>query len=295
MPGIDQGWQTSSLDGVFRAGTRLLAVAVYASFLVGNIGSARAETPSEIFATSAKGSNVVVDHSQWDVLLKTYVSADPDNLNRVDYAKFKTTGHDALKTYVRQLEQVDPRRLDRAEQFAFLANLYNAKTIDIVLDKYPVKSIKDISLGGGLVATITGGPWKAKVMKVQGVELSLDDIEHAILRPIFKDPRVHYAVNCASIGCPNLGTEAFTGAKLNDQLDAAARAYVNHQRGVDVRSDGLVASSIYNWFADDFGGTEEALLAHLRQYAEPALKAKLDGARSIADYAYDWSLNDTHR
>jgi hypothetical protein len=106
---------------------------------------------------------------------------------------------------------------------------------------------------------------------------------------------VHYAVNCASIGCPNLGREAFTGAKLNDQLDAAARAYANHPRGVDVRSDGLVASSIYNWFADDFGGTEEAVLAHLREYAEPALKAKLDGARSIADYAYDWNHNDTHR
>ena len=86
--------------------------------------------------------------------------------------------------------------------------------------RYPVKSIKDISLGGGLVATVTGGPWKAKVTKLGGVELSLDDIEHGIMRPVFKDPRVHYAVNCASVGCPNLGTEAFTRRKA----ERAARA-----------------------------------------------------------------------
>lgn len=274
---------------------QLLALAVLAVSVGGGAGSVRAESPGELFANSALGSTAVVDHMIWDTLLKTYVRQGPDGLNRVDYAAFKAGGHSELKSYIGQLEKVDPRSLGRAEQFAFLANIYNAKTIDIVLDKYPVKSIKDISLGGGLVATFTGGPWKARVLRLQGVELSLDDIEHTILRPIFKDPRVHYAVNCASIGCPNLGTEAFTGAKLNEQLNAAAGAYVNHPRGVDVRTDGLVVSSIYNWFADDFGGTEEAVLAHLKQYAEPGLKEELARATSITDYAYDWSLNDVGR
>jgi hypothetical protein len=124
---------------------------------------------------------------------------------------FKERGHGALKDYISTLVAVDPATLNRSEQFALLANLYNAKTIDIVLENYPVKSIKDISLGGGLFAAFTGGPWKAKVLKMKGVALSLDDIEHGILRPTFRDPRVHYAVNCASVGCPNLGTEAFTG------------------------------------------------------------------------------------
>jgi hypothetical protein len=122
-----------------------------------------------------------------------------------------------------------------------------------VASHYPVRSIRDISLGGGLVATLSGGPWKAKVAKIQGIELSLDDIEHGILRPVFKDPRVHYAVNCASIGCPNLRTEAFTGAKLSQQLDSAAGDYVNSSRGVRFENGRGVVSSIYVWFEEDFG------------------------------------------
>src|SRR3990172_522751 len=291
----DQSVRQDAKHNLCRPGTMIGAAIALCVMVARLSGSALADTPQDLFRAPESGSTQTVDHSAWDRLLKAYVKADPSGLNRVDYAAFKAGGHGELKAYVRHLEKVDPRGLDKAEQFAFLANLYNAKTIDIVLDKYPVKSIKDISLGGGLVATFTGGPWKAKVLTLQGVELSLDDIEHTILRPIFKDPRVHYAVNCASTGCPNLGTEAFTGAKLNEQLDAAARAYVNHPRGVDVRSDGLVASSIYSWFADDFGGTEEAVLSHLKKYAEPELRARLAGSASITDYAYDWSLNDIGR
>ena len=291
----NQSVRQDAKHNLCRPGTMIGAAVALCVMAACLSGSALADTPQDLFRAPASGLTQTVDHSTWDRLLKAYVKADPSGLNRVDYAAFKAGRHSELKAYVRQLEKVDPRGLDKAEQFAFLANLYNAKTIDIVLDKYPVKSIKDISLGGGLVATLTGGPWKAKVVTLQGVELSLDDIEHTILRPIFKDPRVHYAVNCASTGCPNLGTEAFTGAKLNEQLDAAARAYVNHPRGVDVRSDGLVTSSIYNWFADDFGGTEEGVLSHLKKYAEPELRARLAGSASITDYAYDWSLNDTGR
>jgi hypothetical protein len=190
---------------------------------------------------------------------------------------------------------VDARILNRPEQFALLANLYNAKTIDIVLDRYPVKSIKDISLGGGLLASIAGGPWKAKVTGLGGLELSLDDIEHRILRPVFRDPRVHYAVNCASIGCPNLRSEAFTGAKLSSQLEAGARAYVNNPRGASSSQNGLVVSSIYDWFKADFGGTDEGILAHLRRYAMPDLAAKLKTVTSISNYQYDWGLNDVQR
>ncbi len=158
--------------------------------------------------------------------------------------------------------------------------------------RYPVKSIKDISLGGGLLATLGGGPWKAKVVKIKGVELSLDDIEHGILRPIFKDPRIHYAVNCASIGCPNLRTEAFTGDKLNEQLESAATDYVNSRRGARFDNGGPVVSSIYDWYQEDFGGTEEGVLAHLRRYAAPPLKQKLAGVTTVEGYEYDWGLND---
>ena len=160
------------------------------------------------FGVPAKGSTQAAEHSAWTVLLQKYVVAGADGLNRVRYAAFKSEAQPALKAYVKALEATKVTALDRAGQFAYWANLYNAKTVDIILDAYPVKSIKDISLGGGVVATITGGPWKAKVLNVEGQSLSLDDIEHKILRVYFKDPRVHYAVNCASFGCPNLGTDA---------------------------------------------------------------------------------------
>jgi Protein of unknown function, DUF547 len=272
---------------------RLMLAASLALLALG--GAARAETPQDLFATAAAGSRQTVDHSAWDRLLKTYVKPGPDGINRVDYASFKRSGQQDLKAYIRALEAVDPATLDRPEQFALLANLYNATTVDIVLDHYPVKSIKDISLGGGLLGVFASGPWKAKVLQMKGVALSLDDIEHGILRPIFKDRRVHYAVNCASIGCPNLRAEAFTGAKLEAQLDAAARAYINSKRGADPRPDGLVVSSLYDWYQKDFGGSEAGVIAHLKRYAEPGLAHKLAGTTSIADYAYDWSLNDIKR
>ncbi|MEL6373094.1 MAG: DUF547 domain-containing protein [Pseudomonadota bacterium] len=246
----------------------------------------------KLFSKASQTPNESVDHSAWDKLLKTYISDGRDGLNDVDYKAWKAGGHKALKAYIQSLEKIDVTTLTKNQQFAFWANLYNAKTIDVVLEKYPVKSIKNVSLGGSLFATFTGGPWKAKIMKVNGVKLSLDDIEHGIMRKIFKDPRVHYAVNCASVGCPNLAKDAFTGAKLNAQLDNGAAAYVNSPRGIAVKNGRVVASSIYKWFQVDFGGSEAGVLNHARKYAKPDLKAKLKGKSDIYDYEYDWSLND---
>jgi len=274
----------------------VLTSSVFCFLTFASICSAQAMEPADLFRTAAAGSTTIVDNSIWDRLLKAYVKAGADGINRVDYAAFKRSGHSQLKAYLANLQTVDPRTLDRSEQFAFLANLYNAKTIDIVLDAYPVRSIKDIALGGGgLLGVFSGGPWKAKVVKISGVDLSLDDIEHGILRPVFKDPRVHYSVNCASLGCPNLQTEAFSGARLNEELDAAAKQYINNSRGVKVAVDGVTASSIYSWFKEDFGGTDKGVLGHMRKYAMPQLAAKLAAAGSIAGYGYDWSLNDIRR
>jgi len=250
------------------------------------------------FSTHTEGSVKTIDHSAWDKLLKKYVVAGQDGLNRVNYKAFKAGGHKALKDYIHQLEGVNPTELSRNEQFAFWANLYNAKTIDIILDHYPVKSNKNISLESGLFSVLkksvgAGGPWKTPVLTIAGHKLSLNDIEHNILRPIFKDPRVHYSVNCASIGCPNLGRQAFTSELLETQLDANARAYINHPRGVKVSGSSVTASSIYSWFKSDFGGNDSGVLAHLRKYAAPGLKARLKHVTAINSYEYDWSLNDT--
>jgi len=252
----------------------------------------RAAEANPAFKRVAAGSTATVDHAAWDMLLKTHVVAGADGLNRIAYGNFKKDGHAALKAYVATLQRVDPSVLDRAEQFAFWVNLYNAKTIDVVLDKYPVKSIKDISLGGGLKTLVTGGPWQAKIIKVSGVELTLDDIENSILRPLYGDARVHYAVNCASVGCPNLAADAYTGARLEAMLEAGAKAFINSPRGVLVEGDTIKASSIYTWFQADFGGSDAAVLDHWRKYASTTLAEQLNKIGRIARYDYDWTLAD---
>lgn len=275
-----------------RISTALLAATLISATTMPSVAD-----PTSTFSKFAKGSDKVVDHGVWDKLLKTYVVASPDGLNRVRYKAFKSGGHTALKGYIKKLEAMRPTTLARPEQFAYWTNLYNAKTVDVVLDAYPVKSIREISIKGGLLNFLKksvgkGGPWKAKIMQVEGEKLSLDDIEHGILRPIFKDPRVHYAINCAAVGCPNLQMAAFTGAKLEEMLDAGAKAYINSPRGFEIKNGRIAASSIYKWFVSDFGGNANGALKHAEKYAGPKLKTKLAAATSIADYQYDWSLNN---
>ena len=269
-----------------------LVIATLAAYPLVQTTMAAAQEPSGLLRKASKESLVRVDHSVWSSLLKAYVRPSADGINRVNYAAFKQQGHSRLKQYIRAVEGTELWRLNRSEQFALLVNLYNAKTVDIVLDRYPVRSIKEINLGGGLFGAISGGPWKAKVLTIELVSLSLDDVEHAILRPSFRDPRVHYAVNCASIGCPNLQAVAFTGVGLHSQLDAAARDFINHPRGVNVSGGRLIVSSIYQWFSADFGGNAEGVLGHVRRFGRPELVQQLKQATKIDGYQYDWSLND---
>lgn len=229
-----------------------------------------------------------VDHSAFDRFLARHVIVLPLGGNRVDYARVPPAGREALAAYVAALAAVDVDGLNRPEQMAFWINLYNALTLKVVLDHWPVRSIRDIDISPGL---FSDGPWGARLVAVAGEGLSLDDIEHRILRPLWRDPRVHYAVNCASIGCPDLAPRAYTGERLEAMLDEGARNYVNDPRGLRIDRRGrLVASRIYDWFAADFGG-EAGVLAHLRALSRGAVKARLDGAAEIDAYAYDWSVN----
>ncbi|KPK37692.1 MAG: hypothetical protein AMJ69_10675 [Gammaproteobacteria bacterium SG8_47] len=233
-------------------------------------------------------STIDVDHSVWDQFLAHYVHAGDDGIHRVRYAGVTPAGRGALGRYISELQQVPVRQLHRDEQLAFWINLYNAVTVDIVLQYYPVQSIRDIDISPGLFAQ---GPWGKKLLVIEGQRLSLNDIEHAILRPIWRDPRVHYGLNCASLGCPNLQQRAFTAEDASELLDAAARDYVNHPRGVRVNAGELHVSSIYSWFRQDFGGSDAAVIAHLKVYALPALAEALRGFDNIADDDYDWALN----
>ena len=168
---------------------------------------------------------------------------------------------------------------------AYWINLYNALTIFVIVPRYPVASIKDIKSG-----IVDFGPWNLELFPLQGEKLTLNQIEHGILRPIWKDPRIHYAVNCASIGCPNLSPETFRSDNLERLLEQAAVDYINHPRGAQVEDDELVVSSIYDWFMEDFGGAHTGVFAHLKQYANPELADILDNYSDFDD-DYDWNLN----
>ncbi|HHP7233671.1 MAG TPA: DUF547 domain-containing protein [Desulfobacterales bacterium] len=237
-------------------------------------------------------SRLQVDHSTWDRMVKTYITAGTDGVNYFAYGGVSEEDSNALQRYLQYLEQSPVSRLNRAEQKAFWINLYNALTVRVILDHYPVDSIRDIDISPGFFAD---GPWKKKLVRIEDQPVSLDDIEHRILRPIWKDPRIHYGVNCASIGCPNLQTQAFTAANTEALLDKGAREYVNHPRGARIEAGRLIVSSIYVWFQEDFGGDDAGVIAHLKKWAGTALQNQLEEIQKISDDQYDWALNDAAR
>ncbi len=230
-----------------------------------------------------------VDHSSWSRFLSTYLVPGKDGVNRLTYGQVAPADRFILERYITSLANTPVSQLNRSEQKAFWINLYNVLTVTVVLDHYPVESIRDIDISPGFFAN---GPWGKKLVHIEGETISLDDIEHRILRPIWKDPRIHYGVNCASIGCPNLQPQAYTAESTDALLDKGARDYINHSRGVLIASNKLIVSSIYDWFMEDFGGNDKGVIAHLQRYAEPSLREQLQRFSRISDHEYDWSLND---
>lgn len=248
--------------------------------------AARDADISNAFAASDAQSQTIVDQSIWAGILQAYVKKVPDGINRFTYAKMSNADKAALKKYLAALQHVSPEKLNANEQHAYWINFYNALTVQVIVYHMPVKSIRDISSG-----LFTIGPWDLKLVTVEGHKLSLNNIEHDILRANWHDPRVHYTVNCASLGCPNLRATPYTGAHLDAELTQAARAFINHPRGVAVQNGKLTVSKIYQWYADDFGGTHAKIIAHLRKYAAPALAKQLSHMAHIDAYQYDWRLN----
>ena len=246
-------------------------------------------TAGAITMTIAAGSAAADDtalHQPWDDILGTYVIEYNDGVNRFDYGALLANADDSAKldAYLEGFADFDVETLEENEQFAAYSNIYNALTVQHIVGRYPVKSIRS----GYLV-----GPWKRVFTVINGEEVSLDHIEHEILRVDFDDPRVHYAVNCAAFSCPNLQDEAWFGATLDSELDRAAAEFVNNPRGVTIRDNGtLQVSTIYKWFREDFGGSNEGVIDHLVKYAEPELAAQIEAKRRITKHEYDWSLNN---
>lgn len=239
---------------------------------------------------SNEQSTQFVDHSAWQQILNIYLNDQHESgVNRFDYQKLKNNGIQELEQYLEYLQSQIPTSLSKAEQKAYWINLYNAATVHLVAKNLPVKSIKDISpywISFGM------GPWNMSLLNIEGKNISLNDIEHGILRPIWKDTLLHYGLNCASIGCPNLLKTAFTKDNTDQLLKQAASDYINHQRAVKVSGKStLELSSIYKWYISDFGGNTEKLLQHLHKFAKPELKKNLSKPYKDFTYYYNWTLN----
>ena len=245
---------------------------------------------TEFWQTRDDANTASIDHDAWQKILDGYLRTDhPSGVNRFDYAALKANGEHAahLANYLAALQAIDPRTYSGPQQLAYWINFYNALTVQVVLAEYPIESIRDI--GNNWVLP---GPWKDVNAKVAGQELTLDNIEHDILRPIWGDSRIHYAVNCASYGCPNLMPKAFAADNAEQLFEQGAKDYVNHPRGASFTDDGdLQASSIYDWFQEDFGDSEEGVLQHLVKYADEDLAERLRGFDGDMKFEYDWSLN----
>ncbi len=220
--------------------------------------------------------------------LDRYLVTDtPDRIHRLRYGAVTPEDRGALEAWVAAQAQQGPGGLARDAQFAYWANLYNALTVVRVLRDYPVTSILDLKRWPW-----NFGPWDEDLITVQGVALSLNAIEHRILRPLFNEPRVHFALNCASLGCPNLLPQPFTGENLEAALQGALEAYLAHPRGIALEGEVLTLSSLFDWYRDDFPEGQDGLLAYLAAAAPEALGPSLRAYDGPIAFRYDWALND---
>lgn len=248
-----------------------------------------APEPLDAFAPEARAGNdpgTGVEAAPWARFLERYLVTDhPSGVHRVRYDAVSTEDLAALDAWLETTQARGPDGRTRDAQFAWWVNLYNALTVRLILDDPSVESIRDL----GLLGT---GPWRREVAEVDGTPLSLDDIEHRILRPLFGDRRVHFAVNCASVGCPELAAEPWRAPQLDARLDAAVRRYLAHPRGLRFEDGRLHLSSIFDWYRDDFPEGREAFLAWLARYAPDAQGERLRGYEGRIVHGYDWSLNE---
>lgn len=272
----------------FTTAIMIFATSAHAQSALERFAVPKAKLISGPWKKNDAGSAIQVDHGAWDGFLKKYVKTDGKGINRVAYGRVSGGDKAALSAYLKKLQGTDVTTLNRDEQFAFWVNLYNASTVSVALKNYPLKSIRDVKKG---VLDFLG-PFNDKIATVNGKTLTLNDIESGIVRPLWKDPRLHYAFNCAAISCPNLAKQAFKGAVLNKQLNSAATRFVNNPRGISFSGGKATASKIYFWYEGDFGGSHKAIINHMKRYASADLKAKLQSISKIDSFEYDWALND---
>lgn len=232
-----------------------------------------------VIASVSMSAAPVFDNRLYAELLSKYVKKGV-----VNYGGFKKE-ENKFNAYLKLLESADTEKMSEKERFAFYINAYNAWTIKLILSGYPgIKSIKDMG-------SFFTSPWNKKICRIHGKILTLDDIENRILRKEFKDPRVHFAIVCASKGCPDLSSMPYQSSTIDKQLDAAVRAFVNNRKKNYIIADKLYISKIFKWFSQDFSND---IVAFFNRYAAENFKEKISaesGNIKIKYLDYDWSLN----
>jgi len=225
-----------------------------------------------------------VSHQLFDELLKRYVTDE----GLVDYRGFMTDSAQ-LTEYIDLLSNNAPNDSNWSEddQIAYWINLYNAATIDLVLQYYPVASIKDI--GSSIQVPFVNTPWDIQFMEIASERYDLNNIEHNILRKKWAEPRIHFAINCASLSCPKLRREAYEGDLLQRQLDEQAREFVNDHFRNDITTTGASLSKLFDWFGGDFK-KKMPLRAFINQYSDVKISEEVE----ISYKEYDWRLNDVN-
>lgn len=222
-----------------------------------------------------------VSHEVWNGLLKKYVDAN----GLVNYAALKANDAKTLDRYLDLLSANAPAAdWDRDEKLAYWLNAYNAFTVKQILGKYPTNSI----IASQLQLVAPGGPFSKKYFKIGGKEMSLNNIEHDIVRKEFNEPRIHFALVCAAVSCPKLRTEAYAPARLDAQLTDQARDFVNDPRKNVVARDRVSLSKIFDWYASDFGKSTDDVLRFINRFAS----TKTDPGAKVSYLAYNWDLND---
>ena len=220
-----------------------------------------------------------IDYTVWNELLNKHVKES----GRVDYKGFMAD-FDKFNSVLSLMQNNHPneKNWSKDEQLAFWINTYNAFTVKVILDNYPVEGIKKIKSGVPFINSV----WDVKNIDIETATYSLNQIEHGILRPTFEEPRIHFAVNCASISCPNLLREAYFPDQIDTQLDKAAKDFLYDSSKNEIDGDKLKVSKIFNWYKSDFT-KNGSLNQYLQQYIDADISSKKIGYTD-----YDWNLND---
>lgn len=233
-------------------------------------------------------SKEVISHQPWQTFLNRRIVTNEENINLVDYAHMTQTDLNLLKDYLKSMSEININNYNRSEQLAYWINVYNALTVQIIANYYPVTTVQEINISPGLFSI---GPWGANLITIKDTPLTIDDINNRIIRAIWNDPRTHYAVNNGTIGAPNLSRKIYQGKLLEEQLNQAASNYINSLRGVNVIEGKLIISKLYDWYQEDFGGTKQDVIFHLLQFAKEPLQSQLKHINTIDSYIYNWHIN----